>query len=316
MDKARVIAAHLLEASPDDLGFADGRFSVRGDPGAARPFRRSRSRRSPRTTCRREADPVLLAEATFDPENFSYPHGTHLCAAEVDTQTGWVTVRSYVAVDDVGRAVNPLIVEGQIHGGVTQGLAQALYEEAVYDAGGNLVTGSLVDYLVPSAADMPPYVTDRTETPATTNPLGAKGAGESGTIASTPAVVNAVVDALRPYGVTDVPHAVHAGAGMAGDPRGFSDRTPGGAARPPGGRGGHGDPGACRRDPPAIRLRAAADRRRGGGGARRARQREGAGGRAELPADSPAAAGLSGSWSWTWAEPRECGGSATKATSW
>jgi carbon-monoxide dehydrogenase large subunit len=116
-----------------------------------------------------------------------------------------VKVRSYVAVDDVGRAVNPLIVEGQIHGGVTQGLAQALYEEAVYDADGNLVTGSLVDYLVPSAADTPRYITDRTETLATTNPLGAKGAGEAGTIASTPAVVNAVVDALRPYGVSDVP---------------------------------------------------------------------------------------------------------------
>ncbi len=98
------------------------------------------------------ADPVLLAEATFDPETFSYPAGTHLCAAEVDTQTGRVTIRSYVAVDDVGKAVNPMIVEGQIHGGVPQGLAQALYEEAVYDGQGNLVTGSLVDYLVPSAA--------------------------------------------------------------------------------------------------------------------------------------------------------------------
>jgi carbon-monoxide dehydrogenase large subunit len=109
-----------------------------------------------------------------------------------------------VAVDDVGTVINPLIVEGQVHGGVTQGLAQALYEEAVYDGQGNLVTGSLVDYLVPSAADVPSYVTDRTETPATTNPLGVKGAGESGTIGATPAVVNAVVDALRPYGVTDV----------------------------------------------------------------------------------------------------------------
>jgi carbon-monoxide dehydrogenase large subunit len=98
-----------------------------------------------------------------------------------------------------------MIVEGQIHGGVTQGLAQALFEQAVYDTGGNLVTGSLVDYLVPSAADVLPYITDLTETPATTNPLGAKGAGEAGTVASTPAVVNAVVDALRPFGVTDVP---------------------------------------------------------------------------------------------------------------
>jgi aerobic carbon-monoxide dehydrogenase large subunit len=150
------------------------------------------------------ADPVLLGQATFDPDTFSYPHGTHLCAVEVDTQTGHVKIRSYVAVDDVGNVVNPLIVEGQVHGGVTQGLAQALYEEAVYDGAGNLVTGSLVDYTVPSAADVPSYLTDRTETPATTNPLGAKGAGEAGTIGSTPAVVNAVVDAVRPYGVTDI----------------------------------------------------------------------------------------------------------------
>ena len=204
VDKARVVAAHLLEASPDDLEFAGGRFSVRGDPEASKSLRDVAVAAFAAHDLPEQADPVLLAEATFDPENFSYPHGTHLCAAEVDTHTGFVKVRSYVAVDDVGRAVNPLIVEGQIHGGVTQGLAQALYEEAVYDADGNLVTGSLVDYLVPSAADTPRYVTDRTETLATTNPLGAKGAGEAGTIASTPAVVNAVVDALRPYGVRDL----------------------------------------------------------------------------------------------------------------
>jgi carbon-monoxide dehydrogenase large subunit len=204
VDKARVVAAHLLEASPDDLEFADGRFSVRGDPEAGKSLRDVAIAAFTAHDLPEQAAPVLLAEATFDPENFSYPHGTHLCAVEVDTQTGFVTVRSYVAVDDVGRAVNPLIVEGQIHGGVTQGLAQALYEEAVYDADGNLVTGSLVDYLVPSAADTPSYVTDRTETLATTNPLGAKGAGEAGTIGSTPAVVNAVIDALRPYGVDNL----------------------------------------------------------------------------------------------------------------
>jgi len=202
---ARRVAGHLLEASPDDLEFADGRFSVRGDPDAAADIRDVAVAAFTAHDLPRGADPVLTAEATFDPDAFSYPHGTHLCAAERDTRTGFVKIRSYVAVDDVGRAVNPMIVEGQIHGGVAQGLAQALYEQAVYDGGGNLVTGSLVDYLVPPAADVPPYVTDRTETPATTNPLGAKGAGEAGTIASTPAVVNAVVDALRPYGVTDVP---------------------------------------------------------------------------------------------------------------
>jgi len=116
-----------------------------------------------------------------------------------------VDIRSYVAVDDVGLVVNPLIVEGQVHGGVAQGIGQALYEEAVYDADGNLVTGTLVDYLVPSAADLPNLVSDRTETAAPGHPLGVKGVGEAGAIAATPAVVNAIVDALRPYGVNDVP---------------------------------------------------------------------------------------------------------------
>jgi carbon-monoxide dehydrogenase large subunit len=204
VDKARAIAAHLLEASADDLEFTDGRFAVRGDPASAKTIEEVAVAAFAAHDLPEGADPVLMAEATYDPDTFSYPHGTHLCAADVDTWTGQVKIRSYVAVDDVGTVINPLIVEGQIHGGVTQGLAQALYEEAVYDAGGNLVSGSLTDYLVPSAADVPGYVTDRTETPATTNPLGLKGAGESGTIGATPAVVNAVVDALRPFGVTDV----------------------------------------------------------------------------------------------------------------
>jgi carbon-monoxide dehydrogenase large subunit len=123
---------------------------------------------------------------------------------EVDTETGQVKIRSYVAVDDVGVVVNPLIVEGQVHGGLAQGIAQALYEEAAYDAEGNLLTTTLADYLIPSAADLPTFVTERTQTPSTTNPLGVKGVGEAGTIASTPAVVDAVIDALRPLGVTDV----------------------------------------------------------------------------------------------------------------
>jgi carbon-monoxide dehydrogenase large subunit len=123
----------------------------------------------------------------------------------VDTETGHVKIRRYVAVDDVGTVINPLIVEGQVHGGVAQGIAQALFEEAVYDENGNLITGSFAEYLLPGAADLPRFVTDRTETPATTHPLGAKGVGEAGTIASTPAVVNAIVDALRHRGVHDVP---------------------------------------------------------------------------------------------------------------
>src|SRR5438270_9660166 len=149
-------------------------------------------------------EPSLDSDYTFDPENFSFPHGTHLCATEVDTETGQVTIRRYVCVDDVGTVVNPLIVEGQVHGGLAQGIAQALFEEAVYDEGGTLISGTLADYLLPSAADLPSYTTDRTETPATSNPLGVKGVGEAGTIASTPAVVNAVLDAVRHLGVTDI----------------------------------------------------------------------------------------------------------------
>jgi aerobic carbon-monoxide dehydrogenase large subunit len=204
VDKARGVAAHLLEVDPSDVEFSDGTFSVRGAPGTGKTIQETAFAAFTAHDLPEDADPVLRAEATVDPSTFSFPHGTHLCAVDVDTETGLVNVRSYVAVDDVGNVVNPLIVDGQIHGGVTQALAQALYEEAVYDAEGNLVTGSMVDYLVPAAPDVPPYTTDRTETRATTNAMGVKGAGEAGTIGGTPAVVNAVVDALRPFGVRDV----------------------------------------------------------------------------------------------------------------
>jgi carbon-monoxide dehydrogenase large subunit len=131
-------------------------------------------------------EPTLDSDYVYDPENFSYPHGTHLCAVEIDTETGFTKIRKYVCVDDIGKIINPVIVEGQVHGGLAQGIAQALYEEAVYDAEGNLTTGSLVDYLVPAAPDLPHFDTGRTETPSTSNPLGVKGVGEAGTIASTP----------------------------------------------------------------------------------------------------------------------------------
>ncbi|MBA2559395.1 MAG: xanthine dehydrogenase family protein molybdopterin-binding subunit [Propionibacteriales bacterium] len=212
IEKARPIAAHLLEANVDDLEFAAGRFGVKGtDAGLGLgevAFAVFQAHNMPAGV-----EPSLEAEATHDPDDFSYPHGTHLCAVEVDTETGAVKVRNYTCVDDVGNVVNPMIVEGQVHGGLAQGIAQALYEEAVYDESGTLVTGSFVDYLVPGAPDLPSYSTDRTETPSTTNPLGVKGVGESGTIASTPAVVNAVVDALRHLGIHDItmpctPHRV------------------------------------------------------------------------------------------------------------
>ncbi len=203
IEKGKRVAAHLMEASESDMEFTGGRFQVRGDPDQGRSIQEVALATWAAHNLPDGMEPSLDSDATYDPDNFSFPHGTHLCAVEVDTETGMVKIRSYVAVDDIGKVVNPLIVDGQVHGGIAQGIAQALYEEAVYDDAGNLLTTTLADYLVPSAADLPSYVTDRTESPAA-NRLGVKGVGEAGTIASTPAVVNAVVDALRPFGVRDV----------------------------------------------------------------------------------------------------------------
>ena len=201
--KAKRITAHMLEASEQDIEFVNGRIHVRGDPEKGHTIQEVALATFAAHNLPDGIEPSLDSEATYDPDNFSFPHGTHLCAVEVDTETGMVTVRSYVAVDDIGKVINPLIVDGQVHGGIAQGIAQALYEDAVYDDDGNLVTTTLADYLVPSAADLPSYVTDRTESPAN-NRLGVKGVGEAGTIASTPAVVNAIIDALRPFGINDV----------------------------------------------------------------------------------------------------------------
>jgi carbon-monoxide dehydrogenase large subunit len=228
IEKARPIAAHLLEASVDDLEFTGGRFSVKGtDKGLAMgeiALATFAAHNLPDGI-----EPTLDSDATYDPVDFSYPHGTHLCAMEVDTETGGLRMRKYVCVDDIGTIVNPLIVEGQVHGGLVQGIAQALWEEAVHDDSGTLVSASFVDYLVPTAADTISFETANTVSPSTTNTLGTKGVGEAGTIASTPAVVNAVVDALRPFGVNDVRmpctpervwKAIHArdGAGTGGAP--------------------------------------------------------------------------------------------------
>jgi aerobic carbon-monoxide dehydrogenase large subunit len=202
--KAKRISAHMLEASEDDIEFSHGHLHVRGDPESGHTIQEIALAAFTAHALPDGVEPSLDSDATYDPDNFSFPHGTHLCAAEVDTETGQVTIRSYVAVDDVGKVVNPLIVDGQVHGGLAQGIAQALFEEAIHDDEGNLTTTTMADYLLPSAADLPHFTTDRTETPATTNPLGVKGVGEAGTIASTPAVVNAIVDALRPLGIQDV----------------------------------------------------------------------------------------------------------------
>ncbi|WP_148611501.1 xanthine dehydrogenase family protein molybdopterin-binding subunit [Nocardioides rubriscoriae] len=203
IDKALPIAAHLLEASVEDVKFHEGRFQVVGTDAGI-----SLAEVATATFAAHNlpdgVEPSIDADATFDPVNFNYPHGTHLCAMEVDTETGQVTMRKYTCVDDIGNIINPLIVSGQVHGGLVQGIAQALWEEAVYDDQGTLVSGSFVDYLLPTAADTISFEVDHTTTPALTNSLGTKGVGEAGTIASTPAVVNAIVDAVRHLGVNDV----------------------------------------------------------------------------------------------------------------
>ena len=203
IEKAKPIAAHLLEASVDDIEFSGGRFSVKGtDQGLAMAevaLATFAAHNYPE-----DVEPSIDAEATFDPIAFNFPHGTHLCAMEVDTETGRVTMRKYVCCDDIGNIINPLIVSGQVHGGLVQGIAQALFEEAVYDESGTLVSGSFVDYLLPTSADTISFDIDHTTSPSTTNTLGTKGVGEAGTIASTPAVVNAVVDAIRHLGVNDI----------------------------------------------------------------------------------------------------------------
>ncbi len=201
--KARTIAAHQLEVSDDDLEYERGTFTVRGTDrtmtvaGAA--FGAWTAHNLPDGM-----EPTLEATAVYDPPNFSWPGGCHIAVVEVDTETGDTRLVRYVAVDDVGTVINPTIVDGQVHGGIAQGVAQALFEEAVYDDAGNLVTGSMMNYLVPSAAELPSFELDRVSAPSPTNPMGVKGVGETGTIASAAAVMNAVVDALAPLGVTDI----------------------------------------------------------------------------------------------------------------
>ncbi len=205
IDKAKAIAAHHLEASADDLEFAGGSFTVKGSPDKTMPLAAIAFEAFTAHNLPDGLEPNLEANVTYDPPNFSWPFGTHICVVEVDTETGGVDVLQYVAVDDCGVQVNPLIVDGQVHGGVIQGLAQALFEEAVYDSDGTLKTSTLAEYLVPAASDVPPLTLGHTVTPSPTNQLGVKGIGEAGTIGAAPAVINAIVDALSGLGVRDVP---------------------------------------------------------------------------------------------------------------
>jgi carbon-monoxide dehydrogenase large subunit len=204
IDKAKKIAAHMLEAAEGDIGFEGGRFSVAGSPEQNVTIGDVAAAAYMAYEIPEGMEPVLSEEVFFDPPNFTFPFGAHICVTEVDTETGFVKIRDYFGVDDCGPVINPIIVDGQLHGGIAQGIAQALYEEAVYDEEGNLTTGSMVDYLIPGAPELPNYTLDRTVTPSSTNALGVKGVGEAGTIGAPAAVMNSVVDALSPYGITNL----------------------------------------------------------------------------------------------------------------
>ncbi len=204
IEKAREIVAHQLEVSADDLEYEAGTFTVKGSPDKEMTVKGAAWAAFAAHNLPDGMEPNLEATATYDPPNFSWPGGAHAAVVEVDTGTGDARLIRYVAIDDVGTVVNPLIVDGQVHGGITQGIATALYEEALYDADGNLSNGTMAMYLVPSAAELPSYELDRTESKSTDHPFGAKGVGETGTIAAAPAVINAVIDALSHLGVTDI----------------------------------------------------------------------------------------------------------------
>jgi len=201
-EKATKIAAHMLEAAEKDIVHDQGRYSVRGSPDRAKTIQEVTLQAHLAWNLPPGVEPSLEASAFYDPSNFTFPFGTHIAVVEVDADTGEVHLARYIAVDDMGRVINPLIVDGQVHGGIVQGVAQALYEGAAYTPDGQLVTGTMADYPVPKAHMFPAIQTDRTETPSPHNPLGVKGAGETGTIASTAAAANAVMDALRPFGIT------------------------------------------------------------------------------------------------------------------
>jgi carbon-monoxide dehydrogenase large subunit len=203
-EKVIQIGAHLLEASPDDVVVQGGKVFVKGVPEKAKAFGEISMAAYLASNLPEGMEPGLEATTYYDPPNFTFPFGTHIAEVEVDPETGSIEIIRYSACDDCGRQINPMIVEGQLHGGITQGIGQALYEAAVYDNNGQLVSGSMMEYHVPNAADVPAFALDHTVTLTKTNPLGVKGIGEAGTIASTPAMVNAVIDALSPLGITHI----------------------------------------------------------------------------------------------------------------
>jgi len=200
-DKAKVIAAHLLEAAVEDMDYADGKFFVKGSPDKSKTIQDIALMANVAWNMPKGVEAGLEASMFYDPPNFAYPYGSHVAVVEVDAETGHVELKRYVALDDCGPQINPVIVEGQVHGGVVQGIGQALWEEAVYDNTGQLVTGSMLDYALPRADRLCDIEVINTVTPSPHHPLGLKGVGEAGTIASTAAIYSAVMDALSPFGV-------------------------------------------------------------------------------------------------------------------
>ncbi len=207
-EKARRYAAHMLEAAPEDIEIDGANYSVRGSPDKVKTLQEIAFALDLAFDTPVGMEPYLDETAYYDPTNCTWPFGTHIAIVEIDEETGHVDLVRYVAVDDVGNKINPMIVDGQLHGGIAQGVGQALWEGAVYDDQGQLLSGSLLDYALPRAAWLPSFELDETVTPSPVNPIGVKGVGEAGAIASTAAVANAVVDALGPLGVRhlDMPY--------------------------------------------------------------------------------------------------------------
>jgi carbon-monoxide dehydrogenase large subunit len=203
LEKGAKIAAHKLEASVEDLEYAEGKWTVKGTDKSIGFGDVALTAYVPHDYPE-GLEPGIDFSSFYDPANFTYPFGAHIAIVEVDAETGKVKLKRFIAVDDVGNVINPMIVDGQIHGGVAQGVGQAMFEEVQYDENGSMINGSYMDYTMPRADDFPMFEVDRTVTPCPHNPLGVKGAGEAGAIGSTPAVVNAVMDALSPMGIKNL----------------------------------------------------------------------------------------------------------------
>jgi len=203
-DKASAMAAHLLEAAVEDIEYSEGKFFVKGTPDNAKTIQECVLMTTLAWDLPEGMDPGFEEFQFYDPPNFVYPFGTHIAIVEVDPEDGHIDLKRYVAVDDCGPQINPMIVAGQVHGGIVQGLGQAMCEGAVYDENGQLLTGTMMDYAIPRADMFPNFELGSTVTPSPHHPIGVKGVGETGTIASTPTLYNAVIDALRPLGVDQI----------------------------------------------------------------------------------------------------------------